>query len=176
MKQPWHKLPKETSKAFAAFKIYRDLGRKRSARAVADALGHKATRHLNDWSASNRWVARAAAWDEHQDRAEREAALDAAREMAVRHALIAKGLTAKVAAWVQQLTEKDIAKWKPSDAARALEVAVKVERLSRGEPTDRTESVNTDARSDDVRELLQDRDARRMADELLAKIANAQNQ
>ncbi len=176
MKQPWHKRAEETPKAFAAFGIYRSMGATRSSRAVGERLGHKSTTHLDAWRSRHRWVERAAAWDEHEDRAARAASLRASQEMAVRHAMIAKGLTAKVALWVQQLTKKDVAKWKPSDAARALEVAVKVERLSRGEATDRTESIHSEVRSEDVRELLQDDKARGMADELLLLIANAQNQ
>lgn len=63
--------PRESSPAFRAFAIYRDLGAARSlAAAYASYSGAKpgiAPGHWNAWSGKHRWVERAAAYDAHLD-------------------------------------------------------------------------------------------------------------
>lgn len=172
---PWQRQPKETAKSWEAFRLYRDMGEGRTLAKVAAQLG-KSEAIVSRWSGNHGWVARAAAWDDHVDEQRRDVAVREARKMAERHALISQGITRKVADWLQGLSKEDVEKWSVRDASRALEIAVKIERLSRGEATDRTESINTDVRNEDVREMLQDEQAVAMANELLLKIANAGNQ
>ncbi len=58
--------PGETSKAFAAFCAYRDMGPERSLVAVGRELGKSGTL-LERWSDRHQWTTRAAAYDAHMD-------------------------------------------------------------------------------------------------------------
>jgi hypothetical protein len=72
--EPWHKLPGETRKAYAAFHVFLTLPGKRSIRAAAMKCG-KNVSHYADWSARNRWQERADAYADHlvqRDLEERE--------------------------------------------------------------------------------------------------------
>lgn len=69
---PWDRRPDESEEAFAAFLIYRDMGRSRSLDAVGRGTkggqkGDKRTKtgRLARWSANHAWVARAQAWDDY---------------------------------------------------------------------------------------------------------------
>lgn len=67
----WHKRGSETNKAYAAFVIYRDLGHNRSLQKAANQYYGKSAanvRQLERWSSQHDWVARVAAYDEHQRR------------------------------------------------------------------------------------------------------------
>src|SRR5690554_741438 len=72
--QPWSRREDETTKAYWAFCIYRDLGRGRSIPKAWDVYrsenGLKAvepTGTFKDWCSCNGWVERAQAWDDHED-------------------------------------------------------------------------------------------------------------
>lgn len=64
--------PKETSKAYAAFLLYRDMGGQRALSRVAKALSKSETL-INRWSFTHDWVSRAQAWDAEQQRLDDEA-------------------------------------------------------------------------------------------------------
>lgn len=63
----WERQTTESSKAFEAFVVYRDMGVNRSIRKAAQNL-NKAVTTLAEWSTKHDWVKRAAAWDAEQDR------------------------------------------------------------------------------------------------------------
>jgi hypothetical protein len=67
----WERLPEETAPAWAAFQMYRNLGRKRGVLAVIEALGLEYTdsrrRQYERWCSEHRWVARARARDAYLD-------------------------------------------------------------------------------------------------------------
>jgi len=75
----------ESSKAFEAYKLYRDMGIGRSLNAVAEQLyGEKAQsskRSVSRWSARFRWVARAQSRDDYIDFIKQQAIQDHQREM-----------------------------------------------------------------------------------------------
>jgi len=86
--QPWSRREDETSKSYRAFCIYRDLGVSRSIPKAWDVYqeesGLKAgdpTGTFKNWCCDNDWVARAQAWDDHED-AMRLLARDMARQNA----------------------------------------------------------------------------------------------
>jgi len=139
-KHEWDRQSGESSKAYAHFCLYRDMGVSRSLRQMANVPGCTAVvRQLNRWSSRWKWVERCQEYEDHleyQDRLQQE---KERREMRKRHAKMAilaqniaveglKNLLTKV-----QGGEQGVA---PADLTRLLEVGVKVERLSRGEPTD----------------------------------------
>src|SRR5438445_12291331 len=69
----WERQPAESSKAFAAFCRYRDLGpADRSTAKVAQKLGRSKTL-IDRWSSRWSWVKRVEAWDAEQERIRFEA-------------------------------------------------------------------------------------------------------
>ena len=146
-KHEWDRLTGESSKAYAHFCLYRDAGANRSIRQLPSVSGcTSVVRQLNRWSSKWRWVERRQAYDDYlelQDRLQQE---KERREMRKRHAKIAvlgqniavKGLE-KLLAKVQD-DEQPVA---PADLTRLLDTSVKVERLSRGEPTEIEKSEHT---------------------------------
>jgi hypothetical protein len=74
---PWDQQPKEGAKAFAASRVYLELGPERSIPRTARELG-KAESMVWRWASKYRWRERATAWDAEMAR-ERERALLAPR-------------------------------------------------------------------------------------------------
>jgi gamma-glutamyltranspeptidase len=62
----YDRLPEETSKAYEAFCVYRDMGVQRSIQKAADMLS-KSIPVLKRWAAQWDWAERVAAWDIDQD-------------------------------------------------------------------------------------------------------------
>ena len=69
--KPWERQENETPKQYEAFCAYRDMGLERSLRLVAEKL-NKSETLMGRWSGQNNWVDRAAAWDDEQERIQRE--------------------------------------------------------------------------------------------------------
>ena len=144
-RKPWDRRPGEGSKAYHHFCMYRDMGPMRSLRQMASVPAcTSVVRQLNRWSSKCRWVERCQAYDdylEHQRRLQQE---KERREMNDRHAKIAiLGQDVAVKGIEKLLTEVQSGQQTlgPSELARLMDVAVKVERLARGESTDIRESV-----------------------------------
>jgi len=147
-KQAWDRLTGESSKAYAHFCLYRDMGLTRSIRQMPRVSGcTSVVRQLNRWSSRWRWVERCQSYDDHlqlQDRLrkekERKDMLTRQWKIAVLgQNLVVKGIE-KLLADVEQ-GKRDLS---ASDASRLLDVAVKIERLSRGEPTEISELGGSD--------------------------------
>ena len=69
---PWDRLPRETDKGFAAFRVYLELGPTRSFEAAWRAYreerglrGERMPSHFRRWKDRNNWPGRAAAFDGH---------------------------------------------------------------------------------------------------------------
>jgi hypothetical protein len=126
--QPWDRQPGEGGRAFAAFRIYRDLGPvERSLAWVARASGKSLT-WMKEWSRRNRWVGRAAAWDAENQRISRAQHTKGIEEMSRRQARI--GQLAQQRAW-QRLTEMTAEEAKAmsiSEAIRLMELGTHLER------------------------------------------------
>ncbi|MDF1667315.1 MAG: hypothetical protein P1V97_36555, partial [Planctomycetota bacterium] len=100
----WERQSTETTKAFAAFCMYRDLPiATRSIRESCQqfygqisetSLEHHRkpnisagkVRQMHAWSSKNNWVQRAQAWEEEKDRLNRMAQIEAVKEMGKRQA------------------------------------------------------------------------------------------
>ena len=134
MSELWERQPGESTKAYAAFCVYRDLGTERSLEKAGQTLDKPRTRKwLGEWSAKYNWLERAMAYDDYLERKKREEKEKAILEMAERHARLAMAFQQRIA---QRLQEIDPAELSPADMARWLDIATKLERLSRGEPTE----------------------------------------
>jgi hypothetical protein len=132
---PWEQQPRESSRAFGAFSVYRDLGPRRSLRAAAAAFYERSAaaleRQVDKWSRAFRWVERANAWDRHLDAEACQAQEQARREMAERHVREARALQAKALERLRALRPEEL---EPADLLRYIVEAAKLERLALGEP------------------------------------------
>lgn len=127
--EPWERQEGETAKAFEAFCVYRDLGIQRSIAKTGKSLG-KTCAHLEAWSSKYNWVERATQWDAEQDRAVRQQQLDDIKKMRKRHADLAEAMLIKAARALKRIPDDEI---KAGDVTRMLDIATKVERISRGD-------------------------------------------
>lgn len=147
--QPWEKLDEESSRSYQCFTIYRDLGKDRSLRKAADVFYQDGERPATNsqvnqaerWSYTFGWVSRAEAYDHHLTEKFREEQEEQRRKMLERHATVATMFQRKIIERLQGLSVEELS---PGVLARWLEVAVKVERLSRGEATERAEVSGPD--------------------------------
>lgn len=128
----WEKQPNESSKAYAAFCIYRDMGISRSLQKVSQQLSKSETL-MKRWSERWSWVDRASGYDDYIERRKREENEKMIIEMSERHAKLAVAFQQRLAQRLSSLEPSEIT---PGDMARWLDIATKIERLSRGEPTE----------------------------------------
>ncbi len=77
---PYERREGETTTAWAAFIVYRDLGTSRSFRKVSKSLG-KSTAILGRWAGQNDWSGRCAAWDSKIDNIRIGASLEGIEKM-----------------------------------------------------------------------------------------------
>lgn len=144
----YNRLEKETDKAWEAFQIYRDFGKKRSLSKVADKL-NKSKTIIARWSTRNNWVNRISQYERTVDSVSSRQALMDRQAAKIRHL---RALRKQ-----QDLAEDQIEKYidraadnpdKPIiDADKAAKIendAIKMERLIHGDPTDINENRNTD--------------------------------
>lgn len=141
MPEPWDRQPGESAKAFRAFVDYRDTpAEERSIRKTAQNVGKKdysyIPGHYKNWAAEWKWVERAKLYDVEQDRQRRELAEKEREEMAQLHIKAARAMLTKALKGLQAIPEDEMT---PNDVSRMIEVASKLERLSRGEPSESTE-------------------------------------
>jgi hypothetical protein len=83
MDHPWDRQPRESSRAYAYFVAYRDMGPQRSLAGVRQTLGEGSAPsrgRLGQLSVAWSWVERSSAWDAHVARQRDRAAADTARK------------------------------------------------------------------------------------------------
>lgn len=135
---------KETTRHRLAFDLYVRLGADRSLEALHEALkgdpsliGLKrdpSRSTLESWSSAFHWQDRLLDLERKATEQDREQQLRTLQEMAERHAREGLALQQKGVERLQSLRPEELT---PSDAVRALIEGVRLERLARGEPTDR---------------------------------------
>lgn len=139
---PWEKQDGETSKAYAAFCAYRDMGTDRSiAKAtpiIYEGIPAEKIRlkygQLTAWSSKYGWVARVEAYDVYLEAKERRENELEIKKMAKRHAQVSLLTMAKAVDRIKLIGEKDIKELTPKEALDYLKVAAELERKSRGAP------------------------------------------
>ncbi len=135
---------KESTRHRRAFDLYIRLGADRSLEALHEALeddpsliGIKrapSRSTLESWSSTFHWQDRLLDLERQATDQDREQQLQALRDMNERHAKEGLALQQK---GVERLHSMPAEQLTPSDAVRALIEGVRLERLARGEPTDR---------------------------------------
>jgi hypothetical protein len=149
-KQGWDRQPRETSRSYELFCVYRNLGPERSlAKARESASGIPSVPRLKVLSRKWSWVGRSRAYDDYIERQRRQQNERERRQMNERQArigVLAQNIVVRRMERLLAEVEKDIAEMTPSDLARLLDIGVKIERLARGEPRiEVEEEVNFDA-------------------------------
>ena len=121
-----------------AFEAYVRLGADRSLQRLREALrvrGRRVSvRSFERWSAAFGWQQRLDELERKAREAEDEARIAAIREMQERQAKEALLLLQKGAEWIAPLVGEDVS---PETAIRAITEGARLERLARGEPTER---------------------------------------
>ena len=175
-KTSWERLPEETSRQYEAFCIYRNMGPERSILKVAQEWsigGH--TSKLKEWSSKYHWVERASAYDEHIDEIKRARNEEAIIEMSARHADYSLQIQEKAIEALRFINHEDL---KPNEFIKWLDIAIKIERLSRGVPTENIKQENEfkEVRNDSItKENLERPEIRRKANQLIRAIADSQS-
>ncbi len=163
-RKPWDHQDGETSEGFQAFAVYRDLGPDRSLTMAAPEAGYSRTQ-MKEFSRKYDWVVRARAWDRRVDQAKTRATLGEVEKMHARHVSLALKFQDLTGIELDRLIEKkerELEKGSKSgeqitsanDLAKVAERAVRIERLARGEVTERVET-HFDLSKLSVRELLE---------------------
>lgn len=136
MAELWDRQPEETHLSFQAFSIYRDLSPTTRSIPAAAAIHYEVPvakevqiRQLKEWSSRFMWVSRAAAWDEFVDKKAQVEVLEDLLDVRRRHANLARGFLDKV---VTRLADLDPDLLAPSDLARWMDVATRIEREAVG--------------------------------------------
>jgi uncharacterized protein YoaH (UPF0181 family) len=135
---------KEMTRHRLAFDLYVRLGANRSLQTLHEALeddpslvGLKrapSRSTIESWSSAFHWQDRLLDLERQATERDREQQLRTLQEMAERHAREGLALQQKGVERLQSLPAEQLS---PADAVRALIEGVRLERLARGEPTDR---------------------------------------
>lgn len=115
---PWDRQPGETSKAYEAFSIYRDMGAERTVRSVAERLNKSGTL-IAGWSGKHGWVTRAAAWDSMPGKKVAEAYEEMAADISAQHRALSDKLMARLSANLDLLPDgaDPTIRWSTAQAA-----------------------------------------------------------
>ena len=138
----WERQKSESSKAYAAFCSYRDMGVSRSLVKIVNIVYGESTegklsvnlRQLSTWSSKYGWVARVEAYDDYLEsklRRDNELAIE---KMARRHTEASMMAVDKAVDRIKMIGEKNTEELTPKEALEYLKVAAELERKSRGAP------------------------------------------
>ena len=127
----WERQPKESPQAYEAFKLYCELGDKRSLRKVEEEL-NKSHALIGRWSSAWNWKNRSRDYDNDLRRQEFAEAQRAQRKMQERQMQTAMLLQKKA---VQALDKLQIEDLTPSEILRFISEGARLERETRAENT-----------------------------------------
>jgi hypothetical protein len=131
--QPWDRQRDEGARAYAAFRIYRDLGpTDRSLSLVAQA-SEKSLTWMKEWSRRHSWVGRARAWDAENDRIKRAQHIKGLEEMARRHMATGQLLQQRSLRRFAEMTDEDVKAMTVSETIRLVEIGIRLERQGRAD-------------------------------------------
>jgi hypothetical protein len=161
---------RETDQAWKAFLHYRN-SESRSLNNTAAALT-KGDSIIKQWSMKWRWVERVNAYDRYLDQSYRDAQAKKRKQMADRHVKLSEAIQTKVATKLLNLSPSDMT---AGDTARLLDVAVKIERLAMGAPTEHLKTeiegqVSVKHEYDVAARIFSDTEARQLYLALMARL------
>ena len=131
--KPWERQPDETSKKYAMFCVYRDMGpEERTYKKVAEQC-KKSESFIGKLGGKYEWKERVEKWDDEQERIAREIAQKERNkgisDMLKRHTDIALSVQTKALKALATISDYEL---KGTDIKGLLELGTKLERLSRG--------------------------------------------
>jgi hypothetical protein len=144
--EAWDRRSGEPTRAYAAFRIFRDLPpSQRNLAKVTEAIGcsERATR---GWAASWSWRDRADAWDDACHRIEDRERLEAIRQM---HSIHQRAGRAAMSKAIQALSILDPAAMTPGTIARMMELGAKLERSTLLTSVEELQGIETIEESED---------------------------
>ena len=128
--KPWEMQPEETTKAYEAFCVYRDMETKdRSIRLVAEKL-QKSETLIGRWSRTYGWVKRVAAWDAELDRKTAQEMMKDIAKMRAKQRKMAVTMQLKGMNLLNEIKEGDA---KLSEIVTLLKVSTELERICMGD-------------------------------------------
>ena len=125
--QPWERQPGESEQAFEAFRIYRDLGMKRSNAEVCKQLS-KSRQLISRWKSNYNWDERVRAYDNDLEKQQHAEAVKNLKDMTGRHIKIAMSLQRKA---LEELDRMKVEDMTPRDIKEYIKMATELERLNR---------------------------------------------
>ena len=125
--KPWERQKGESEKAFEAFAVYRDMGKKRTLTAVAEKL-QKSGSLIRRWKDRWDWVERVRAYDNDLEKEARAKAIKDRKDMSDRHIKIALQLQKKA---LEALNGLEVEAMSPKDIKEFIKMATDLERLNR---------------------------------------------
>lgn len=150
--RPWLRQPFDTDTRWRAFLAYRELPLPRTVRGTRAALvaaGHRAhTSRLELWSTENAWPERAAEYDRHLDlarvRATEEILAEDARTTAAFHVQLLRDAQQAcrhiVKGWLDRIAAGGVLDdWSAGEVRGMIKDTITLERLVRGQATERVE-------------------------------------
>lgn len=126
---PWDQQPNESQPAYEGFVGFRDSEDRKVA--SVSMPGPEASRRKR-WAATYQWINRARAWDRYQQQQELDDLVRYRLSMNRQHRVQARVAQGKFVEWLQTRTPEDVARWRPMEAVRVWETAVRVERMAAG--------------------------------------------
>ena len=138
----WERQKSESSKAYAAFCSYRDMGVSRSLVKIVNIVYGESSegklsvnlRQLSTWSVKYGWVSRVEAYDDYLESKSRKEHEIAIQKMVTEHAEAAVITRSKAMERIGLIGEKELNELTPKEALEYLKVAAELERKSRGAP------------------------------------------
>lgn len=145
---PWEQQPGESDAAHGQFRLYRDLGKIRTARQAAEMLLLNPD-HVMRVSRAASWSIRAAAWDREQDRLFLEQMVMKRKDLVEKEARIATAVLAAGIERLRRLTPNDWDRVPPDKLVKILDAALVWLRDAYGIPGRSTvaDAVNADMAS-----------------------------
>lgn len=151
----WERLDKEPTRAYSAFRVFRDLGPTRTLDAAQVAL-EVSERTVGNYSARFDWIRRATLWDDQVHRIDDHERLEALANMHRNHQAAGRAAIGKALGALHALKPDQIP---ASAAARLLELGTRLERETLAMSVDELQGV---VAVDDVGEDPWDRIAREL--------------
>ena len=145
--RPWNRQPCDVEVRWRGFKAYRDQVPPRTVRAASEAVG-RSYELLRVWAKQDAWRERCMAYDRFLDETRVTVITDVlsedARVVANRHASIARDAIecahSVVRGWIEKIAVGErLEGWTPNEVRSMLRDMITLERLVRGEATERVE-------------------------------------
>lgn len=123
----WKQVKNEGTKAFEAFRAYRDMGENRSLAKVAEKLGKSETL-ISRWSSRNKWQERIQLYNSEIERETKAEVIKERKKMIDRHIRIAQQIQGKALKALQILEPEEMT---ARDIKEFIKIGTELEKMNR---------------------------------------------